>query len=41
MYGSIRFAPVAWTSVTSPRKNLAMSKSWIIMSLNSPPEVAM
>ena len=32
---------MAWTSTMSPRKNRAMSKSWIVMSRNSPPEVAM
>ena len=38
--GSIRTAPRANTSTTSlPVTNLAMSKSWIIMSRNRPPEV--
>ena len=33
-----RLVPVAWTSTMSPRKNRAMSKSWIVMSRNRPPE---
>ena len=39
---STNAAPKAWTvTKSSPTRKRAMSKSWIIMSRNSPPERAM
>ena len=34
------FCPMALTETISPRKNRASSKSWMVMSLNTPPDCA-